>query len=95
MDRLEDLPIDKSKKATSEEMNIMNKYFKSVGGTRSKFWQEFKFVIIATILFFIIGSTYFDSFLDYLPNTESLLVKTGLKLLIFATVLFAAIIIFQ
>jgi len=90
MDSLNNLPTDTSE-TTIAEQKILQKYFGN-NKTNKKVWSECKGVIFATILFVLLSTTFFDSCLDYLPNTQNLFVKLGLKILIFATSLYVILI---
>jgi hypothetical protein len=94
MDLLNDLPINKHHKVTEEETSIMKKYF---GGNldkiNSKSWDEIRIIVIATILFMVMRTEYFDNLVAMLPNSDSTIMNYGLKMLIYATFLYICVIL--
>ncbi len=92
MDNLDDLPIDETKQTSQNELQLLKKYFGNDKQQSGKLFGELKEVFIATVLFALLSTDFFDRCLDYLPYTGSPFVKYGLKLLIFATILYVAII---
>lgn len=91
MDSLENLPVDENVQTSPAEMKALNRYFGNKK-TNKKVWSEVKEVVIATVLFLVLSTPYFDTLLDYLPHTESPMVKLGLKGLIYATLLYVSFI---
>ncbi len=91
MDNLDNLPLDASKQASPSELKVLQKYFGNKT-QNTKLWNELKGVVIATALFIILSTNFFDKCLDYLPNTDSPMIKLGLKVLIYAPTLYVVII---
>ncbi len=94
MDELDNLPVDKSKQMSPAETDILKRYFGD-NKTNKKLLGELKEVIIATVLFMVMTTSFFDKCLEYLPYTGSPLIKMGLKALTYATLLYVAIIMLQ
>lgn len=95
MDALDDLPIDNTP-ATSNEMRLLKKYL-GTSTKNKKFFHEFKLILIATFLFAILSTSYFDTMLEYFPysTNNSNFAKLGLKLFIFALFFYILIILFS
>jgi hypothetical protein len=87
MDSLDDLPIDDKTKSTTNEINLLQKYFKGEMVTGSKGNADWKFIIYATIVFAILSNPISETFLDYCPYTGSPLVKMAIKMMIFLVAL--------
>lgn len=93
MDKLDDLPIDDSYKSTPAEVQVLKKYFSSAAkNIPSRTWEELKCIIVATILFLGLSTSFFDTCIGWLPYTDHIAVKIGLKALIFATLLYVGIV---
>lgn len=90
MDSLDTLPIDNSKDITPQELLIIQRYCGTV--KNSKFWEELKEISIATIFFIVLSTNYFENVLDLLPNSDSTIFRLGMKALIYATLLYVAIV---
>jgi len=92
MDSLENLPIDRSRNTSEEEMVTLKKYSKpkskSSGGERST-WNELKVILLSTILFLLMSTEFFDKFISFIPYTDTQYIKIGIKGLVFAVALFA------
>jgi hypothetical protein len=91
MDSLDNLPLDESHSATPAEMQILSKYFGNKKQNK-KVWTEVKEVVLATVLFMLLSNEYFDKLLVQLPHTDSMIVRLGLKALIYAVALYVSII---
>lgn len=94
MDALDSIPVDESKKPSEKEMQLVNKYFStSSNSTSSKSTvSELKIVLIATLLFVALSNIYFDKLLDFLPYTDNVFIRIALKALIFAVLMYVAVV---
>lgn len=94
MDLLDSLPITNNRQGSYEEKSALDKYFKAPPKAKTG-WQEAKIILACTIMFLILSTSYFDTFLEYLPNTSSWLIKYGLKSLIFFVASYILVIMFS
>lgn len=91
MDNLDDLPIDHKRNTSEEEVKVLHKYLTPTNSkSSSKGWvYELKIVAIATALFLLMTTEFFDKCLNFLPYTEeSPGIKLGMKGLIYAVSLY-------
>ena len=94
MDSLDNLPIDKTKRISEEEADVLRKYNKPRSNESSKsMLGELKVILLATVLFLLMSTEFFDKRVNFLPYTDSIYVKIGMKGLIYAMVLFSLIVI--
>lgn len=96
MDFIKNLPINKNLKPTENEKNIIktlfddNTYHENISSTECI--SEPRLIFLSTMIFLILGTSYFDKFLNYFPNSDSMLFRLGLKALFFAVFLYIIII---
>lgn len=91
MDELDSLPIDNKKKASVSEMKILKKYFGDQKKSK-RVWEEVKEVLVATILFVLMSTNFFEKCLDYVPHTDSSIMRLVVKAIIYAVLLYLIII---
>ena len=92
MDYLDNLPIDNSRRISSVEEDVINKFFPKITNKENSKWSEIKIVSSATLLFLILSTSYFDSFVEILPHSGSQIFKYALKAIIFFSLLYVLII---
>ena len=92
MDYLDSLPIDNSRRLSAIEEEVMNQFFSKKPTEKSSKWSEIKIVGSATLLYLILSTGYFDSFVEMLPHSGSPLFKYALKAIIFFSILYVIII---
>jgi hypothetical protein len=96
MDDINTLPIDNSRRLSSTESDILDKYFQpnsvAQGNAPSRSYSEFKTVAIASVLFMILSTPYFDKLVEMLPHTGSPLFKYIIKAIIFFALMYIALI---
>lgn len=95
MDFIKNLPINKNLKPTENEKNIIKSLFEDNNISQyseSDSISEFRLILLTTLAFLLLGTSYFDKFLDYFPNTNSTIFRLGLKALLFAVILYIIIV---
>lgn len=96
MDFIKNLPINKNLKPTESEKNIIKTLFDDnihyESNSSIECISEPKLIFLSTMIFLILGTSYFDKFLNYFPNSDSVLFRLGLKALFFAVSLYIIII---
>lgn len=92
MDSVDSLKINKSSKPTEEEKYLIDKYFKNSITNPESPVSEFKIILISTLLFLLMSTSYFDQFINMIPRTDNFIFRVIIKILIYIALLYIIII---
>jgi len=91
-DLIDSLPIDNNESPTSDELQLLQRYFQNKADGR-KLYYELKEVLFATIIFFLLANPMFDRLMDYIPNMGSPLIRMGAKVVLFFVLYYVTVLI--